>query len=42
MWFEEPDGAAPVPGRGAGLVAALAAGALLLGLAPWALSGVKG
>jgi NADH-quinone oxidoreductase subunit N len=42
MWFEEPSGAAPAPGRGAGLVAALAAGALLLGLAPWALRGMNG
>lgn len=39
MWFEEPAGPAPQPGRGAGLVAALAAGAVLLGLAPWALAG---
>lgn len=40
MWFEEPAGPAPMPGRGAGLVAALAVGAVLLGLAPWALAGV--
>lgn len=40
MYFEEPSGAAPEPGRGAGLVVALAAGSLLLGLAPWALGGV--
>lgn len=39
MYFEEPAGAAPAPGRGAGLVVALAAGAVLLGLAPWALAG---
>lgn len=39
MWFEEAAGPAPVAGRGAGLVAALAAGAVLLGLAPWALAG---
>ncbi len=39
MYFDEPVGDGPRPGPGAGLVTALAAGAVLLGLAPWALSG---
>jgi NADH-quinone oxidoreductase subunit N len=39
MYFEEPAGVPRQAGRGAGLVVALAAGALLLGLAPWALAG---
>lgn len=39
MYLDEPVESPPATGRGAGLVVALAAGALLLGLAPWALRG---
>ncbi|MDX6769125.1 MAG: proton-conducting transporter membrane subunit [Elusimicrobiota bacterium] len=39
LYLEEPAGEGPRPGPGAGLTAALAAGAVLLGLAPWALAG---
>lgn len=39
LYLEEPRGEAPRPGAGSGLVLALAAGSVLLGLAPWALRG---
>lgn len=42
LWFEAPSGPAPKPGAGAGLVVVCAAGALLLGAAPWLLHGVIG
>jgi NADH-quinone oxidoreductase subunit N len=42
LWFEAPSGPAPRPGPGAMLVAACAAGALLLGAAPWLMSGLVG
>ncbi|MBI4060078.1 MAG: hypothetical protein HY403_01475, partial [Elusimicrobia bacterium] len=35
LWFEAPEGPAPEAGSGAPLVVACAAGALLLGAAPW-------
>lgn len=41
MYFDEPVGDVPAPGRGVGLVVALAAAAALLGLAPWALGGPR-
>ncbi len=42
LWFEAPSGPAPKPGPGAALVIACAAGALLLGAAPWFMSGLIG
>jgi NADH-quinone oxidoreductase subunit N len=41
VWFEDAEGAAPVPGPGSGLVIACAAGAALLGAAPWALASLS-
>lgn len=42
LWFEAPSGPAPRPVHGGMLVAACAAGALLLGAAPWLMSGLVG
>lgn len=42
MYFEEPEGAAPESGPGAWVLRACAAGAVLLGLAPWFLSHIWG
>lgn len=40
LWFEAPSGRAPRPGPGGPLVVACALGALLLGAAPWLMSGL--
>jgi NADH-quinone oxidoreductase subunit N len=42
LWLEAPHGAEPKPGAGASLVIACAAGALLLGAAPWLMSSLSG
>ncbi len=40
LWFEQPRGSAPKPIHGAPLVIACALGVLLLGAAPWLMSGL--